>query len=284
MSEVFYCSQPGCSAVVLYEPHVVFADIGKEYKLKRPARIYLRCDLGHCNPYMLTACQSEEVMKVGMNLEREIPGPNEVIRTSIPDSLTGIRYEFGRLVKYIIEGSKDPLVISTAQKITGLAMGTARQLKQKVTEKTRDLIAIKGIHAWCHANFEPVSNPANVEVIKTPARMLRELEIPEEIARAMWEPIKDAMAKDSGKDPAKLTFQKPKITGNSAMATCLILTLALAVGITPMRMRLGGAGGNIHYIWGNVWVDDRWYDVDVLVQEIGKHKEFEQYETCDIPV
>jgi hypothetical protein len=26
---------------------------------------------------------------------------------------------------------------------------------------------VHGIHAWCHANFEYVANPANVEVIKT---------------------------------------------------------------------------------------------------------------------
>jgi hypothetical protein len=212
--------------------------------------------------------------------ETTIPKPGEVVKSAIPDSMDGIRFEVGRISQYITEGCKDPLVIAAAQKIAELSIGAARKLGRKVTEKTRDLIALKGIHAWCHAHFEHVPNPAGAEVIKTPNRMLRELEIPEELARAFWEPIRDSMAKKS----KKLAMPKPRITGSSGVAVCLLLTLAAAVGITPMRMRFGGHEGVVHYVWGQVFAGNRWHDVDILLPKFGRHQEFEHYEVVEIPI
>lgn len=216
-----------------------------------------------------------------MTSEQPLPNPGEVSRTPMPDSVEGIRFEIARISKYITEGCRDPLVISTAQKIAELSAGTARQVGREVTEKTRGLVALEGIHAWCHANFEYVSNPAGAEVIKTPARMLRELEIPDELARAFWPPIRDAMAKD---DPSKLTLPKPKITGSSGVAVCLVLTLAAAVGITPMRMRFGGHDEAIHYVWGNVHAAGHWHDIDILLPKFGQHEEFPLYGLVEIPI
>lgn len=213
-----------------------------------------------------------------------IPGPNETLRTPLPDSFDGIRYEIGRIVRYIQEGHKDPAVIGTAQKIVELAAGTARQLKRKVNSDTRHLIGLEGIHAWCHANFEHVSNPAGAELLKTPQRMIRELEIPEALSRAVWEPIRDQMAAAAGKDPAKLKLPSPRITGNSALAACLVLTLAAAVGITPVRLSFGGTNGTLHYAWGSVHAGDSWHDVDILLPKFGKALKFDCREDVDIPL
>lgn len=213
-----------------------------------------------------------------------IPAPNETVRTPLPDSFDGIRYEIGRIVKYIQEGHKDPAVIATAQKIAELASGTARQLKRKVNSDTRDLIWLEGIHAWCHANFEHVSNPAGAELLKTPQRMIRELEIPELLSRAVWEPIRDQMAAAAGKNPAKLKLPSTKITGNSAMAACLVLTLASAVGITPLRLRFGGHDGTLYYAFASAYASDRWHDVDILLPKFGKKLKFQHYEDLDIPI
>ncbi len=214
----------------------------------------------------------------------DVPMPGQNLRTQIPDSMDGIRYEIGRIVKYVQEGHKDPVVIATAQKIAELAAGTARQLKRKVNGETKEAIWLEGIHAWCHANFEHVSNPANVELLKTPGRMLRELEIPELLSRAMWEPIRDRMAKAAGKDPSKLKLPSPKITGNSALASCLVLTLAAAVGITPLQLRFGGTAGALHYAWGGAHTNGQWYDLDILLPKFGKALKFECYEDVDILV
>lgn len=213
-----------------------------------------------------------------------LPGPNETLRTPLPESFDGIRYEIGRIMKYIQEGHKDPIMIATAQKIAELAAGTARQLKRKVNKDTRNLIWLEGIHAWCHANFEHVSNPVGAEVLKTPARMLRELEIPEALSRAVWEPIRDQMAAAAGKDSAKLKLPNQRITGNSALAATLALTLAAAVGITPLRLRFGGTDGTLHYAFASAHAGDRWHDLDILLPKFGKKLKFQHYENMDIPL
>lgn len=214
---------------------------------------------------------------------KAVPAPKQIIRTAIPDSMDGIRFEIARMSKYVEDGHKDPAVIATAQKIAQLAVGTARQLK-KFTDETRELSWLQGIHAWCHANFEPVSNPAGAEVIKTPARMFRELEIPEALAKAVWEPIRDSMAKAAGKNPSKLKLPKPMITGGPAVAVCLVLSLVAAVGITPMKMRFGGYDRTITYVWGSAFIGDKWHDVDVLLPKFGEHREFPYYEDVEIPL
>jgi len=216
--------------------------------------------------------------------EMPVPGPNEIARTSLPDSFDGIRFEIGRLIKYVQEGRKDPLIITAAQKICEVSISTARQLKRKVTKDTRELICLEGIHAWCHKNFEHVSNPSNVEIIKTPARMLRELEIPEAFAKAFWEPIRDQMAKADGKDPSKLTLPAPRITGSTAVSSCLVLTLAAAAGISPIRFAFGGHDGSLYYLWGSVFAADKWRDVDIILPKFGKREKFGCVEFLDVPI
>jgi len=213
-----------------------------------------------------------------MNAGEPLPKKGEIDRTKLPNTMEGVRFEIARISKYIVDGCKDPLVIFTAQKIAGLALGTARQLGQKVTDKNRELIILKGLHAWGHANFEHISNPPNVEIIKTPARMIRELEIPEEFARAFWDPIRESMAK--GK---KVGLPKPRITGSCGVSTTLILTLAAAVGFRFLQMKFGGQKECLHYLWGCVNVGDRWIDVDILMPEFGEHHKFEKVELIGIP-
>jgi hypothetical protein len=215
---------------------------------------------------------------------RPVPAPGETVRTSLPDSFDGIRFEIGRLVKYIQEGHKEPAAITIAHQIVALAADTARQLGREVTDKTRDFAYLEGIHAWCRAHFEHVENPAGAELIKTPARMLRELDIPEALSKAIWEPIRDSMAATAGKDPAVLTFPKPKTTGTTASAVTLLLTLVAAVGIIPIRIRCGGTAGTIHYVWGQVFIGERWHDVDILLPHCGTHREFDTYETMEIQI
>lgn len=213
-----------------------------------------------------------------------LPPPGETVRMQLPDSFDGIRFEIGRIFKYIQDARKNPVIIATAQKIAELASDTARQLKRKVTSDSREEIWLEGIHAWCHARFEHVSSPDGIELIKTPGRMLRELEIPEILAKAMWEPIRDRMAKADGKDPASLTLPMPKTSGSSAVAVTLPLSLAAAIGITPIKMKFGGYDGTLCYVWGFVWASEKWYDVDIILPEFGKHRKFGHYEEIEVPI
>ena len=215
--------------------------------------------------------------------ESPAPQPGQDRRIPIPDSMDGIRFEIARIAKFIVEGQRDPLVLVTAHKIAELSLDAARQAGGKLAKEPNQVSWLRGIHAWGREHFLNVPNPSSVEVIKTPGRMLRELEIPEEFARAFWEPIRDAIAKAAGRDPAELKLPKPRITGSSGVAVCLGLSLAAALGLGPLRMRMGGHGEALHHVWGNVWAGGRYYDVDLMLPKFGEFERFDTYALVDVP-
>lgn len=197
--------------------------------------------------------------------------------TKLPDSMDGIRFTVGRMVKMIEEGRKDPLVIETARKIAALAT-SGRKLKGGGRE--RDLWVLKAIHAWCRANFEFVKDPVGVELLQTPNRMLMQLAIPPLLHKAMWEPIGKVLG---GKMPA------PKMNGDADEATTLSLALAAAVGIAPLKIMLGGAEGAVYTCWGAAYAGGakksepaQMWDMDILHDKFGSHQAAEQLEDVDV--
>lgn len=217
--------------------------------------------------------------------DQDIPKPNEVLRHKLGDSFDGMNFILDRMGKHIVEGSKDPLVITTARKIGELAIAAARQLGREVNDDTRDLICLEGLHAWCRRRFEYLADPAGIELIQSTNRMLRGLDIPEEIATAFWEPIRDALAKKANKDPATLTLPDPKVTGDSDEAVILSLSLAVALNITPVKIMLGGSDGQVHYAWGAVWAGG-WTHLDILHPTFGAHEtaHYNEYAVPGFPV
>lgn len=200
-----------------------------------------------------------------------IPMPGETRLSKLPDSLDGIRFTVGRLMEMIRESRKDPLVIATARKISALATSD-----RKIKEGERDVWILKAIHAWCKAHFEYVKDSVNVEVVQTPNRMLRELEIPPQLHLLMWKPI----AKELGG-----RLPKPKMTGDSDESTILVLSLAAAVGIEPLRIRLGGIEGTIFYAWGAANTAGKWWNLDILTPGFNKYpKNLQIIEEVDVPL
>lgn len=196
--------------------------------------------------------------------------PGEINRFKLPDSFDGIRFTVGRMVKMIEGARKDPLVIATARKIAALATS-----RRKMKDGEKNIWVLKAIHAWCKENFECVEDPVGIELIQTPNRMLRELQIPPQLHMLMWKPIAKALG---GKLPP------PKMTGDSDESSILGLSLAAAVGIDPLRIRLGGTGGTIHYAWGSASAAGKWWDLDILTPGFNKHPKFDQIENVDVPL
>lgn len=172
------------------------------------------------------------------------------------------------MIKMIQEAKSDPLVIATARKISAVTTSS-----RKAREGERDLLVLKGIHAWCKWHFEYVKDPVNVELIQTPNRMLRELEIPPQLHMLTWKPIAKVLG---GKLP------KPKMTGDSDESSILGLSLAAAVGIEPLRIMLGGHDGNIHYAWGAAYTANRWWNIDILTPGFNKYPKLEIIDQVDI--
>jgi hypothetical protein len=191
-------------------------------------------------------------------IQEKQPGPGETRRYKLPDTFDGIRFEIGRIVKMIQEAKKDLLVIETARKIAALST-SGRKIK---TEEDRRFYTLKGIHAWCKDNFVYVDDPANIELIQTPNRMLRSLQIPPQLHMAMWKPI----AKELGGN-----LPRPRIAGDSDEAATLVLALLAAVGFEHLKIRCGGTDDVVHYVWGGVETDGYIYDLDILHPKFDSH-------------
>lgn len=194
--------------------------------------------------------------------------PGEVKRFQFPESMDGIRFTIGRMIQIIQEAKSDPLVIATARKISALTTSS-----RKIREGERDLTVLKGIHAWCKGHFEYVNDPVNVELIQTPNRMLRELDIPPQLHMLMWKPIAKVM---------KGALPRPKMTGDSDESTILGLSLAAAVGIEPLRITLGGHDGTMFYAWGAAKTAGKWWNIDILTPGFNKYPKLDIIEQVDV--
>lgn len=192
-------------------------------------------------------------------------------KAKLQESVNGIPSVIGRMVTHVQGARKDTLVIETARKIGVLATSS----RKPASESERQILSLRAIHAWCAAHFEYVDDPENVEVIQTPNRMLRALKIPLALQTAMWEPIGKVLG---GRMPA------PKICGDSDEASTLVMSLAAAIGIGPLRFQLGGHWDTVHYAWGAAKVGGKWYDLDILVNKFNTHGDVEPMGHIDIPL
>lgn len=200
--------------------------------------------------------------------EDPAPKPGESTITTLPDGADGIRYTVGRMIRMIQDARKDALVISLARKIA--AVSSSEQ-----DGAGRELYWLRGIHAWCRANFTFVHDPVGIELIQTPNRMLRELQIPAELHLAVWAPIGKAMGGN---------LPPPKMTGDADEATVISMALAASIGIEPLRVVLGGTDNMIHTCWGQAYVDGKWVDIDVLEEWGPKNGRCKAFEHMDVPL
>ncbi len=220
-----------------------------------------------------------------MKPDSDVPGPGQERHISLPDSHAGVEYELARIVKFIQEGRKDALVIETARKVVELGLGTARQLGRKISHATHPLIALEALHAWCRENFEYINDPVDVELIQTASRQLRRLDFPSEFGNGMWTPIRKAMALQAKKKGDVLVLPKPKMVEDSDEAVIVSLSLAAAVGVSPLKLYLGGKQKTVHYVWGAAWADGKLRDFDILHAKFGeRHPSIELLDVKDVPL
>ncbi len=222
-----------------------------------------------------------------MKSDEKVPGPGETKCTEIPDSMDGIRYELGRIVRFIQEGRKDAVVVDAARDAAHLAVQVAEQLGIMVTEENRELLQLEGIHVWCRERFVYVRDPVHLELIQTPARQLGRLKVSpkdwESYSKPFVETMRNALATKFGKSMEANIVTAPMMTGDSDEAVTVSLAMAAAIGIEPLQLRLGGHDKQIHYVWGAAYVGGKWVDIDILHPEFGAHGDVEHYEDMAIP-
>lgn len=201
------------------------------------------------------------------------PNAGEHFRTVLPDSWEGIKFELGRMREYVETGTKDALVIETAEEIIlGLP-----------AEKRGDLEArLEAAYQWIRERCVYRSDPVGLEVIQTANRMIRMSRIPAEVMGAVLAP---AMAVRAGQT---LESFEPQLVAPFIAADCDecgILCASIVssepIGI-PTQFRLGGTDGSegYHHVWVQAQIGGRWgWDMDPTESEydaVGKFADMDK--------
>lgn len=198
-----------------------------------------------------------------MGVRADAPGPREgeVIRTRVPDTMEGIRFEMSRMVRSVQESVGDPVVVDAARMIL-----LASSPKNRISE-------LGAIFGWAKAHFHYVSDPINKEYMQSARRMVRQTQVPRAMLARILSPIystaKNGVVQMSG---AEMRGPLPKAIGDCEEAAVFTASLAGAVGILP-RFRYGGKGKSLWHAWAQAWVhpdasigvgpDGAWIDMDI---------------------
>lgn len=218
------------------------------------------------------------------------PRDGEVRRTALPDTFDGIRFEIGRMVKYVQDARKDPLIIDTARMICSQFGKFVEEMSARegnpVSAHNNKTLYCEAIDIWCRTHFCYVNDPPNVEVLQTPRRMVKQTRIPREIVEHIMAPFYEAMEEA---DPAfhRGSYSPPPIfMGDCDEIATMVLSLAGCMDIQPLRFRFGGNDGTLHHVWARMNADGKWWDSDVTEPEyrIGDFSNFESYEELEIPL
>lgn len=125
------------------------------------------------------------------------PRNGEIRRTALPDTFDGIRFEIGRMVKYVQDARKDPLMIDTARVICAnfgkFVEEMSRREGKPISAHNNKTLYVEAIDLWCREYFCYVNDPPNVEVIQTAPRMVKQTKIPREVIEHIMEPFYKAM-------------------------------------------------------------------------------------------
>lgn len=221
--------------------------------------------------------------RLGVQALAPAPRPGQVLRTPVPDTMEGIKFEMHRMVQHVRDGYADPVVVDAARMVL-----LASRPKNRVSE-------LGALFGWAKAHFHYVSDPVGKEVIQTAGRMVRQAQAPREMLARILAPIyaKPARGGVVRMDAAEMNAPLPKALGDCDEGAIFMASLAAAVGIMP-RFRFGGDGDSLFHVWvqaqvppgqeygvsgGPVWVD---MDVTEPSYGLGQFAPFRKYAHMEI--
>lgn len=225
------------------------------------------------------------------------PESGQVIRTSLPDTFDGIRYEIGKMVNYVKAAATDPFMIEHTRAIVdGYSQAAAAMNGNSLAGIDPKSLAIEALEGWCREHYSYVNDPPNIEVIQTPKRMVKQTMIPAAVTKDVMAPIFEAMTIALG--PAVAEYEVPGLTagdcdeGSTLMnAHCAAwgnssgeMSSANSDRIRPIRFRFGGNGGTLHHVWARPYLGDQGIDSDLTepTYGLGDYSKFEQYEEVEV--
>lgn len=235
-------------------------------------------------------------------IDRPPPKSGEVLHTALPDTFDGIRFEIGRMEKYVRAAQGDPFLADFVAGICGthadMAAESAQMKGEDISALSRNQLGCEALDEWCRTHYAYVNDPPNIEVIQTPARMVKQTMIPTAVLRDLLEPFYEEFANANpsyhveGYEPPALYF------GDCDEAVTAYLGLCANIPRQPLEMgapsepsiglafRFGGNDGTLHHVWGRVNVDGKDIDADHTEPgfRFGDFSQFEAYEEHRVEV
>jgi hypothetical protein len=216
------------------------------------------------------------------------PRDGQVLRTALPDTFDGIRFEIGRMIEYVIDAAKDPVVIDHVQEICSRYRDRANSMGQSEGVDYPDDASLRrmAIEAWCREHYAYVNDPPNIEVLQTPRRMIKQTQVPPDVIRCLMEPFYNGFKEvlPASKVDA---YEPPQITaGDCDEGADLELAQCAAAGIKPLYFEFGGHDDTLHHVWGSAFSAGEMVHSDLTEPDykIGQHSKFPHYENVEIPL
>lgn len=218
------------------------------------------------------------------------PGVNQARRTALPDDFGGIRFEVGRMAKYVQEARGDAVVIDCARLAASQWGKMVEEMSARegnpVSAHNSKVIALEGIDLWCRAHMAYQNDGTNLEVIQTPGRMGKFTKVPMDILKHFMEPFYKAFEQGDPSFYRHSFTPTPIFVGDCDEAATMVCSMAAALDIAPVSFRFGGDGSTLHHVWARIYADGEWYDSDVTEPSymLGDKADFKTYESYDIPL
>lgn len=223
-------------------------------------------------------------------IDAPAPGDGQIVRTALPDTFDGIRFEIGRMAKYVAEARRDPVVVDAARMAASQWGRIVAQLSEQegkpVDVHNNKTIALEGIDIWCRNHFCYQNDPAGIEMLQTPRRMVKSTKLSRDVLEHFMEPFYRALEKEDPKFDRRNLPPAPLFIGDCDEAATMICAMAAAIDITPVAFAFGGDGGTLHHTWAKVNADGEWYDCDVTEPSfrLGDKSRFDHYEEYEVPL
>lgn len=192
----------------------------------------------------------------------------------IPDNGDGIKFEIGRMVRYVRDSRKDPVIVRTARMVAQVC---------KAKDKNCEMDAM---FRWTKDHFRYISDQVEGEAIQTPAAQIAEINTPSDVINAILGPelvkqvsgfgiagrVKELPNQIACRSCFRKNLSGPefigKTNGDCDEAGTFLASMLSAIGIKP-RFRFGGSvEGKDTANWHHVWVQGLteagdWVDMDI---------------------
>jgi hypothetical protein len=229
------------------------------------------------------------------------PRSGEVMRTTLPDTFDGIRFQIGRMGQYVKDAVHDPTVQRQAEDIQGtygrMIRDTVSMNGAKLSQSDERVLKLQAIDEWCREHARYVNDPPNIEVIQTPGRMVKQTKVPPEVIRYIMAPFYDAFAKANPSFHVESYEPPPTYCGDCDELVTEMQGLCACTFRKPSSMngpsdnarlffQFGGNKGTLHHVWAKVLLDETEFHTDHTEPgyRLGDHSEFDAYEDLEVTV